>query len=287
MSRRSNLSQERLPCTKPRSFSIEQSQKLRGNPMKRFSIIVCATQIVLSLYCTAATAAPLPVMLLDFNKQAADESFIDASGNGNNAICVSDCNTDGDAVFFYSWDWLEVPDSPQLNPRDEFSVAAWIYPANAAYPMDPTGIDDWFVVPQKILGKVTGDFDGGYVLGLEVNAKNRHKYTLFAETWDSTGKQFSLLKGTVDYSVPSHVAMTWKKRGTMKTYVNGKLVGVVDTGRNPIGENSNPFRIGIAPWDTNALLFEGDMDNVAFFRKELSPAQIKALMNKPSAFDRY
>ncbi|TAN49778.1 MAG: LamG domain-containing protein [Methylococcaceae bacterium] len=251
--------------------------------MKRFACIIYVLQLILSLYCTAATAeTPLPVMFLDFNKQAADESFVDASGNGNNAICFFVCDTDGNAAFFYSWDWLEVPDSPQLNPHNEFTVAAWIYPLNAAHPIDSP---DWSVAPHKILGKVTADFDGGYVLGLEVNAKNPHKYTLFAETWDSTGKRFSLLKGTVDFSAPSHVALTWKKRGTMKTYVNGKLVGVVNTGRNPVGENSNPFRMGVAPWDTNSLLFTGDMDNVAFFRKELSSAQIKALMKMPNAFD--
>jgi hypothetical protein len=237
----------------------------------------------MAVYSTAslATVLPKPEMALNFSTQKADGSFTDSSGKGHHANCfyleptLPACIPSFNAVRLdtdsFNWGWLEVPDSPLLNPDDEFSVAAWIIPQKLASL-------DGEVMPSKILGKVTADFNGGYLLGLEANPRNPYEYMLFAEAWDSAGKRFNIKKGAIAWNEASHVALTWKTNGTMRTYVNGKLVGSVTTGAKPIGHNSNPLRIGVAPWDTYAFAFDGYITKVEYFRRALSQAQILTLM---------
>lgn len=244
--------------------------------MKHLTAVILLS---MGLSGTAAVALENPEMVINFTQKTADGSFHDESGNGHNASCftlniVSACIPSFNAVRLnvdtFSWGWLEVPDSPLLNPETEFSVAAWIIPQNRG------------LGSSKIVGKVTADFDGGFVLGLDRNRINPSKFAVFAEVWDSSGKRYHSQRGDVVANEATHVALTWKTNGAMRTFVNGVMVASVKTGANPVGKNTNPLRIGIAPWDTRAFAFDGYITKLEYFNSALTKAQILALMNPKS-----
>ena len=175
-----------------------------------------------------------------------------------------------------TWSWLDVLDHPDLSPADEMTLSAWIFPANhgcssEGLTLAPHG--------HKVVGKTNSSFNGGYVLGISTNKIDKN-YSLFAEVWDSEGKLHRLVGGQIPFGRWTHVAMTWRSGDAMKGYVNGKRIGLIKASDRPIGANNERFRIGIAPWDTNALAFGGGIDEIRLDLSQLNDDEVKDLYER-------
>ena len=175
-----------------------------------------------------------------------------------------------------NWNWLEILDHSYLSPADEITLSAWILPKNHR-----CSSEGFILAPHghKIVGKTNANFDGGYVLGISTNPKDKN-YSLFAEIWDAKGKKHRLIGGKIPFGEWTHVAMTWRSGENMKGYVNGQNVGVIDASKYLIGTNKERLRIGIAPWDTNALAFGGSIDEVRLNHTQLGDDEIKNLYER-------
>ena len=174
------------------------------------------------------------------------------------------------------WNWLEILDHSHLSPADELTLSAWILPRNHG-----CRSEGFILAPHghKIVGKTNANFDGGYVLGISTNPKDQN-YSLFAEIWDAKGKKHRLIGGQIPFGEWTHVAMTWRSGSNMKGYVNGQKVGDIYASKYPIGRNKERLRIGIAPWDTNALAFGGNIDEVRLNHTRLGDDEIKNLYDR-------
>ncbi len=121
--------------------------------MNIFSISLTADQVA-ALYKNA------PVMLLHFEEDRYAESFADATGNSNAAVCASpNCPEAGEIVlgrlgfgvdFDGRGDKLSVPDAASLD-LTHFSIGGWFYPTR-----DSDG-----ALPQELIGKYR-DYENGY-----------------------------------------------------------------------------------------------------------------------------
>ena len=222
------------------------------------------------------------VLHLPFDEEPGAQRFADASGHGHDAGCGGNIpcpRATGDAGFFElsssHWEWLEVSDHPDLNPGKELTMSVWIRPGNALWQNGkPVRIGGG-----KILGKTTAKFNGGFLLGTDVKSQKDLSYQLYPEIWDSAGKQFVFRAGEFKFGQWTHLAVTWKSGGSMIGYVNGREVARIQASKLPIGNNNNPLRIGIAPWDTNALAFGGGIDDVRIYREALATTEIQSLYN--------
>ena len=171
-------------------------------------------------------------------------------------------------------------DHPDLSPADEMTLSAWIFSAN--HRCSSEGLS---LAPHghKVVGKTNSSFNGGYVLGISTN-KIVKNYSLFAEIWDLEGKLHRLVGGQIPFGRLTDVAMTWRSGGSMKGYVNGKGIGLIKASDRPIGTNKERFRIGIAPWDTNALVFGGGIDEIRLDFSQLSDDGVKNLYGRTFSF---
>lgn len=154
--------------------------------------------------------------------------------------------------------WVEVPDTNLLNGGDSLTVSAWI---NLE---DPSA-------NQKILGKTT--IGNGYLLGVQSNK-------LYPELWDASGAYHTFQEGSIPANQWVYLTLTWKKGGSLTGYLNGKVVGKIDAGSDPIQPNNAPLIIGSAPWDTSSFQMKGMIDEVKIFKKALSPQEIMELYQK-------
>jgi PKD repeat protein len=207
-----------------------------------------------------------PTLLLRLDEVDDATAFSDDSGFLNNGTCSGDhcpaaghLGQYGNAPHFDgSDDYIEVAHADTLTPDEEITLMAWVYLAN------PTS-------DQKIVGKT--NVGNGYILGV----RNGH---LYPEIWNSQGTHYSAEWGpTGGGSIPAntwtHLAITWKTGGNLIGYINGTQVGNISAGSYPIKANTIPLTIGIAPWDATSWPAEGRIDEVLFFPRSLSAAEIQ------------
>ena len=221
------------------------------------------------------------ILHIPFSEGPGASVFSDTSGHGHSARCGTSIpcpEARMDHGFFRlsdsHWEWLEVAHSEELNPGTEFTMAVWIRPGNAIWENgQPVRIGGG-----KIMGKTNALFYGGFVLGTDVKSQENLTYQLYPEIWDSRGRNHVFRAGEFRFGEWTHLAVTWKSGGHMIGYVNGKEVHRIKASALPVGRNTNPFRIGIAPWDTNALAFGGGIDDIRLYREELSANEVAALL---------
>lgn len=126
---------------------------------------------------------------------------------------------------------------------------------------------------QKVAGKLVADFKNGFIFGIQDLQVN-------FEVFDDNGLNTSLLAGTISDIGWTHVAGTYEIGGMIAIYINGEKVGSAPASNVAINPNTNPFRIGIAPWDVNALGFQGYLDEVRYWQAVLEEETIKEWMHK-------
>ncbi|MBL7183539.1 MAG: hypothetical protein ISS50_03710 [Anaerolineae bacterium] len=189
-----------------------------------------------------------------------------AAGYGNHGTLQGDTSWTSDVPptnfanpyalsFDGSGDYVEVPHNNSLNPVKELTLAAWVRL------VDPGN-------NQKIVGKTTtGD---GYLLGVGGGR-------LYPEIWDSTGASYTFQAGSISANTWTHLAVTWQTGGQMIGYINGTEVNRITASTNPIGSNTMPLRIGVAPWDPGGFGVNGFIDEVRVYNRALSATEIQAL----------
>ncbi len=203
-----------------------------------------------------------PEMLLTLDEEGQATTFSDITGNGHDGACSGGtCPSAGvkgqvgpAAVFDGADDYIQVPHSSALNPGDEMTLMLWVK-------LEDTDPD------QKLVGK--SSIGNGFILGIGAGQ-------LYPEVWDSGGTRYTAQWGRISAGYWTHLAFTWKTNGDLVGYINGNEVGRLAAGSLPIGENSLPLYLGIAPWNQASFPTNGRLDHVTFYTRALSPREIRA-----------
>ena len=163
-------------------------------------------------------------------------------------------------------EYLEIDTgSPTLDITDGFTFEAWI--------LNFGGTSD-----QKIAGKLAANFTNGFIFGIE-------DLQVKLEVFDDNSANNNLSWGTVSDIGWTHVAGTYEVGEMMAIYINGEVVGMALASNTVVNPNTSPFRIGIAPWDINALGFVGYIDEARYWQKALDGAVIKDWMHRDITAD--
>lgn len=154
--------------------------------------------------------------------------------------------------------YLDCGNDASLNLSTGLTMEAWI---QLTIPTDN----------QKIMGKVDADggasFNDGYMLGVD-NSR------ISPEIWTPTNQTFQ--EGFIPpLSAWLHLAVTYEAGNVYRAYLNGQLVHEQLAGNNIVNDNSS-FIIGIAPWDLNAFMTFGYLDEVRLWNVPRSEMEIKA-----------
>jgi hypothetical protein len=163
-------------------------------------------------------------------------------------------------------DFVEVPDSANLDITDVITIDAWI---------KTPGTGGKFA---GIVGKMPGAGSrAGYLLNVDDNGKFRCD---IIKDVLSQGADVSTTSVADDNWHP--VACTYD--GTkVRAYVDGNLEGEVSY-TDEIGSNDEPLRIGFDPATfLGPRFFNGLIDEVEIFNRALCDAEIKAIFNAGSA----
>ncbi len=146
-----------------------------------------------------------------------------------------------------------------LNTGNELTMEVWVRMYNSTW-------------NQKIMGKVTPAFDNGYLMGIQLGQN-------YSEIWNPSVNTIQAGSTPVD-SAWVHFATTFGSGVQMLCYVNGEQVGGLPLTGNAIAASSNPFIIGIAPWDLINFQSFGQIDEVRIWSVVRSGAEIKSTMHK-------
>ena len=204
----------------------------------------------------------VPQLILALDEAETTDSFVDSSGNDNDAACnLGECPSAGakgqlglSSAFDGADDNIDIHHDAALMPDNAMSLVAWVRIA------EPD-------VDQKIAGKAAGS--SGYVLGIEDGQ-------LYPEVWNNAGTRYSGHWGHINADVWTFVAFTWRTGGELVAYINGEIAGSVDAGTRPIGAVTTPFRVGAAPWHSGRFLVNGRVDHVLLYHRALSPSEMRA-----------
>ncbi len=124
--------------------------------------------------------------------------------------------------------WVNCGNDAAFNPGASTTVECWAR-------LNETNSN------QKLMGKLNGNFDNGYMLGVQQGR-------IYPEIWNPTNN--SMQEGLVlpnGYWV--HWAVTFQAGDKMIGYINGENVGEITVSAGDIVANNEDFIIGIAPWD--------------------------------------
>jgi len=145
--------------------------------------------------------------------------------------------------------------------RDEYSISAWVL-TYESYIFIANGSTDnnW----------------GGSSIALEF-AEGNLMGTVF---WGS-GPDYDRATGSSVLNDEGwyHVAMTWKRTGSIKVYVNGGLDGSASSSGNYANVQTENISINGNADGTYALGKDGSIDEVAIWNRELSASEITSLYN--------
>lgn len=189
-----------------------------------------------------------PMLYFSFDKDTKNV-IEDLSGNGNNGkIFGSGKIVDGKfgkAISLGGPDTVDVVHSETLVFTDELTVGIWVN-------LDGTA-------NQKIIGK--SPIGSGWVLGINGG--------IYPECWDKAGTNHTTTVGNVSAKTWTHLAMTYSsKTKAMVMYIDGKEVGRLDNGGQPIGDTTNILVIGASPWGkdwpSSGIYDEAKLYNIAF-----------------------
>lgn len=196
-----------------------------------------------------------------------DNSVVDASGNGLNGTTSGTSAVDnrfgdpGEASAFSGFSYDLVLTNALFNTGAGMTVTAWVNLSDAS-------------LNQKVMGRVNGSFNSGYILGVENGQLN-------PEVWNSAGAAHSFSAGTIPSGAWTHVAITWATSGYLVAYVNGAAADSIAAGTSPIGSNTEPLIIGGSPWSTSPLYFpvNGSIDDIGIWSRALSATEILEVFN--------
>ena len=90
-----------------------------------------------------------------------------------------------------------------------------------------------------------------------------------------TAGVFGLVYGVLNYADWNHVTIT-NSNGITSLYINGTFVNTSPTGRSSIGTNQTNF-ITVGRAADGILRFDGNLDNIRFYKRALTAEEVKYL----------
>lgn len=164
-------------------------------------------------------------------------------------------------------EYLSLADHADVSPTGDCSFAAWIYLDSAVTGWQPL-IDKDDGQPNRsyafALREVTGD-NYEIVLSTNGNNANTNNYRAAAGITFSTGTWY-------------HIVMAYNSAGgTVKCYRDGSLDATISSTSSGIYDSTATFKIGA--YVVNSLYFNGRMNQVLFYRKELTATDASNLYN--------
>jgi hypothetical protein len=192
-------------------------------------------------------------------EETSGTTVIDESGGNNGTISGATRTTSGRfgrALTFDGFnDWVTVAHDAAMNPGAAFTLEAWV---------NPTSISGSRLVAGK-------ERTSGLAYGLYSRGGLSTPMARLFTSSDQTSSGPSQLPR----NAWSHLAMT-RGASTMRLYVNGVEVASRSVG-STLASSTGPFRIGGTTTASN--WFRGRIDEIRFYDRQLSAAQIVADMN--------
>jgi hypothetical protein len=223
-----------------------------------------ATLTVNSLACAAA-----PPGLISWWK--GDGNALDSVGGNNGTLYNGTNYASGEVQQAFSFNglnqWVEIPDSPSLNPSNALTLETWVY-VRGNPNTDLATIVTKFSTTIGELNQY--QLETHYANGL----LNFRPLVYLAD-----GYAYLDGKTIIQFNTWYHVAMTYDG-STLKLYVNGAFDGSVP-GAGPIPAKAVPLRIGgpsAGPW-----WFNGRVDEVSLYNRALSSSEVLAIYNAGAA----
>jgi len=198
-----------------------------------------------------------PRLLLRFDETPGAQTFMDR-GSLNGAVCASDACPDAGqdgryayAAQFGSGDALSLPNGPTNRVSREFTVAAWVRPAQVS-------------AAQNIVATAQTASVNGFAFGLSANSVSL--------TLRGVGSYNSA--GGVTANQWTHVAaVLWN--GKVSFYVNGVFQRQVSVSRPVTPDPDDDLIVG-ATSATDSFI--GMLDDVAFYDRALNATDVQAVM---------
>lgn len=158
---------------------------------------------------------------------------------------------------------VQIPYALELNSYGPFSIEAWLQPASIATP----GITDW----RSAMGALGNGDSGPNGWHLYQGTDQHWALIVWAGSWDNTG-WFTDTDDTIVANNWYHVVITYDG-ALFRMYVNNAL-RVSSPWPYFVQNDDSPLVLGwgYSPWNP----FDGVIDDVAVYNKELTPAQIEA-----------
>lgn len=150
-----------------------------------------------------------------------------------------------------------------------FTAEAWVKITN------PTS-------DQKVMSKSsTGN---GFVLGVNPTGKfDPEIWTVATGTTSQriTSNGVSLANNVVPANTWTHLALTWQSGVGVRAYINGALVGYLNsTTATTMTPSANDLTIGVSSWDNASFPMVGAVDEVRLWNVALDSSTIRANMHK-------
>ena len=213
------------------------------------------------------------VVYFTFDENAGN-TVTDGSGNGNDGKINGATWVKGKFGSALEFDaakkaFVEVSDSPTLNPDKEISYMAWF-------------VSESYDNTRGIISKYTG---GGNQRSY--NLRLHHTIAGALSTEVSANGAFQLGVSTTDVHSDAvlddgqwhHAAITFKGGDFLRMYVDGELVNESDAKvTDTLFDNETPMRIGTDFNDEDKRFFNGIIDEVAVFNRVLTQAEIQQAM---------
>ncbi|MDC1060958.1 thrombospondin type 3 repeat-containing protein [Flavobacteriaceae bacterium] len=204
-----------------------------------------------------------------FNGNANDESGNSLHGTNNGAVLTTDkYNFTNSAYLFDSGDFIDLGNNENLNPQTALTISSWI------------NLSD-FDTHHTIVGRnQSSGQDYGYNMGVLID-QNNELTTLRYGIGNSTDGS------VVDKNHPEslsqnqwyHFVSTYES-GLFKMYLNGELVfEAIDNSISLINQNNHNTYIGKYRQITSNQFFRGKIDDVGFWNRALSQAEVAQLYN--------
>ena len=216
---------------------------------------------------TFAIGSPLPLPITQYHlDDAAGLLAMDSSGNANhgtlgNGAAWTAGQFAGALGFDGVNDYVELGNSPILNPSSAITIMAWIKPV-ALTPSQ-------FIVVKDALpsGRLQ------YFLRMQNNGGLRMGIYAASENYFTTGPALTA-------STWQHVAGVWDG-SVIRIYRNGQLVGTSGPVTGTMSNNGASARLGAR--QDNYLPFRGAMDEVQIYDRALTANEILAIYQTPPA----
>jgi hypothetical protein len=164
--------------------------------------------------------------------------------------------------------YVDVPDSPNLNPSAAVTVEAWIYPRPLL---------------DQVAAPIVKKAGGGGVLGTEYGYALELYGTSAVSFWVFLSGYGWIPAGAADYTANqwNHVAGVYDGSWVL-LYLNGQLVGSPTYAPSLILASGNHLQIGHDPSNPGRY-FHGQIDEASVYNTALSAGQIQAIYSAGSA----